>query len=162
MGIRNVYSKIKFYVFRIMYSLRYGNRLEIGKGCSFRTGVYIHITDNGKIVMGENCFFNRYCSICSKAMISIGNHSIFGENVKIYDSNHKFGDINKPISEQGYLTEPIKIGNNCWVGSNVTILKGVTIGNNVIIGANCLITSDIADSVVVRNRSELIQVKRRG
>ncbi len=29
----------------------------------------------------------------------------------------------------------IRIGNDVWIGGNVTILPGITIGNNVVIGA---------------------------
>ena len=31
---------------------------------------------------------------------------------------------------------PIVIGDNCWIGSGVTILPGVTIGSNAVIGAD--------------------------
>ena len=41
--------------------------------------------------------------------------------------------------KQGYSKGPIKIGSDCWIGSNVTILKGVNIGDNVIIGAGSII-----------------------
>jgi hypothetical protein len=44
---------------------------------------------------------------------------------------------------------PIIIGNNVFIGSNVTIMRGVTIGNNVIIGASSVITKDIPNDVVV-------------
>ncbi len=37
----------------------------------------------------------------------------------------------------------VKIGNNVWLGSEVTILKGVTIGDNAVIGAKSLVTKNI-------------------
>lgn len=42
----------------------------------------------------------------------------------------------------------VKIGNNVWLGENVTILKGVTIGNNVIIGLGSVVTKDIPSNSV--------------
>lgn len=42
----------------------------------------------------------------------------------------------------------IKIGNNVWLGENVTILKGVTIGDNVIIGLGSIVTRDIPSNSV--------------
>lgn len=42
----------------------------------------------------------------------------------------------------------IKIGNNVWLGENVTILKGVTIGDNVIIGLGSVVTRDIPSNSV--------------
>lgn len=43
---------------------------------------------------------------------------------------------------------PIVIGDNCWLGGDVTILPGVTIGNNTIIGAGSVVTKDIPENVV--------------
>lgn len=42
----------------------------------------------------------------------------------------------------------VKIGNNVWLGENVSILKGVTIGNNVIIGLGSVVTKNIPDNSV--------------
>ena len=38
---------------------------------------------------------------------------------------------------------PVRIGNNVWVGANVTILPGVSIGDNAIIAAGAVVTKDI-------------------
>jgi len=43
---------------------------------------------------------------------------------------------------------PIVIGDNCWIGADVTILPGVTIGSNTIIGAKSVVTKDIPDHVI--------------
>lgn len=42
----------------------------------------------------------------------------------------------------------VKIGNNVWLGENVSILKGVTIGDNVIIGYGSIVTKDIPSNSV--------------
>ena len=43
----------------------------------------------------------------------------------------------------------INIGDNCYIGSGVTILGPVTIGNNVTIGAGAVVINDVPDNVVV-------------
>lgn len=43
---------------------------------------------------------------------------------------------------------PISVGNNVWIGGNVTVLPGVTIGNNVTIGAGSVVTRDIPDKTL--------------
>ncbi len=42
----------------------------------------------------------------------------------------------------------VKIGNNVWLGENVTICKGVTIGNNCIIGIGSIVTKSIPSNSV--------------
>ena len=43
---------------------------------------------------------------------------------------------------------PIKIGNNVFIGDNVTILKGVIIGDNAVIGNGSIVTKSIPSNVI--------------
>lgn len=52
----------------------------------------------------------------------------------------------------------ITIEDDCWIGSNVTILDGVTIGKGCVIGAGTLVTKDIpAGSIVVDKREKVMR-----
>lgn len=44
--------------------------------------------------------------------------------------------------------EPIKIGNNVWLGVNVTVLKGIEIGDGTIVGAGSLVLSSLPGGVI--------------
>ena len=70
--------------------------------------------------------------------------------------------MEKNINEQGYSIGSVEIGNNCWIGSNVTILKDVRIGNGCIIGANCLIKTGtmIPENSIVQQNGDLIITRR--
>jgi len=51
-----------------------------------------------------------------------------------------------------------KIGDDCWIGGNVTILAGVTIGKGCVIGAGSIVTNDVEDySVAVGNPARIIK-----
>lgn len=134
----------------------YKSKIEIPYKTKIRKGLKIEIAPGGKLKIGKGVTFNYDCSISCLESVYIGDNCIFGENVKLYDHNHRFNDPTKPISKQGYSKGKIKIGNNCWVGSNVVILKNVTIGNNVVIGANSTIKESIPDNTIVKNSNELI------
>ena len=90
--------------------------------------------------------------------IEIGNGTMMGEGVRFYDHDHVY--TAEKIEKWQWITAPIRVGRDCWIGSNVTILKGVTIGNNTIIGAGCLVRNDIPANSVVYNDGNLC-VKRR-
>jgi acetyltransferase-like isoleucine patch superfamily enzyme len=129
-------------------------RITVNDNCLMRDDFNITIGNNGMLTIGENCFFNNKCSINCLGKIEIGNNNQFGEVVLLYDHNHAYGDKEKLITDQGYNIGEIKIGSNCWFGSNVVILKGVEIGDNVIIGAGCVIHKSVpGDTIVVNNQS---------
>jgi acetyltransferase-like isoleucine patch superfamily enzyme len=127
-------------------SLLIGNRVNLRNYCSFV------LAQDAKIILEENVFMNNYCSINAIEKIEIGENTLFGESVKLYDHNHEYnGQI---VEHRKFKSSPIKIGKNCWLGSNVTVLKGVTIGDNCIIGAGCLIHKDVpAGSIVKLNQT---------
>ncbi len=150
-----IYYHIQAYIYILIYNIIYARRFQIGKSTTFRKEFTLIIGDKGKVQIGSNCFFNNYCSITAIDRIEIGNDCLFGENVKVYDHNHRYRDIQMPIKEQGYSVSPIIIGNHCWIGSNVTILKGVIIGDNAVIGAGCIIYKDVPSNTIVMNNQEL-------
>jgi acetyltransferase-like isoleucine patch superfamily enzyme len=85
------------------------------KGCE----QYLSINDYSVIGIG--------CKIWSFNRVEIGKFNMFAANIEITNGGH---DINtfEPYSS------PTIIGNGCWIGHGVRVIKGVTIGNNVVIG----------------------------
>ena len=132
------------------YRVLYGSRLHLGKHLSVRKDFNLMIASYGTVSIGRNCFFNSHCTIDVEVSVSIGDDCLFAENVKIYDNNHRFSKEETPIREQGSNSAPIVIGRNCWLASNVVVLKGSTIGDNCVIGANCIIDGEIPPGSIVR------------
>lgn len=131
--------------------------VTLGNSMSFRNYVHILVQENAVLEVGDHFFMNNFCSINCLDRISIGNNTLFGENVKLYDHNHAYQiQPEFKLFSSEFTTAPIKIGSNCWLGSNVTVLKGVTIGDNCIIGAGCTIYKDIPSNTTVINHQDLI------
>lgn len=156
--------KIKYHLCALLkkalYKLVYGEKVTFGKHATFRKNFNISIEGSGEVIIGDNCFFNNDCSLNALERIVIGDDTIFGESVKIYDHNHRFMEFNKKIMSQGYNKAAVIIGKDCWIGSNVVILKGVTIGDNSIIGAGSIITKNIPEGSIVKTRN-LTVIERR-
>lgn len=164
----NIFSELKrskykicTIIKKIWWKLEYGKRCTFGKRFCFRNMMLINICDTGNTKIGDNVFFNNGCSINSHCQIIIGDNCIFGENVKIYDHNHIFSEYDKPIYSQGYKNKMVEIGNDCWIGSNVTILPGSIIGCKTIIGAGCVIFDSIPEGSIVTTASRELRIKRR-
>ena len=61
-------------------------------------------------------------------------------------------DLTAPLSSQTPVirqvagkSNPVEIGDGCWLGINVVILPGVRIGRQCVIGANAVVADDIPD-----------------
>lgn len=130
--------------------------VAIGSGVQFRNYCEVRSGMDGELIIGNQVFFNNFCSITCFHSITIGNNCQFGEGVKFYDHNHLYNNTDKPINQQGYSKGSIRIGDNCWLGSNVIVLKDVEIGDNVVVGAGCIIHKSIPSNTVVINKQEYL------
>ena len=56
------------------------------------------------------------------------------------------------------MCRPVRIGERCWIGGDVTICPGVTIGDRTVIGAGSVVVRDIpSDCVAVGNPCRVIK-----
>ena len=112
-------------------------------------------TDCGKnIILGQNVFINACCKFQDQGGITIGNNCLIGHNVTIATLNHDFN----PEKRASITPNPVKIGNNVWIGSDSTILPGVTIGDGAIIGAGSIVTKNVpVNTVVAGNPAKFIR-----
>lgn len=135
------------------------SKLIIQEGVYFRKFCSLFLFKEGILKIGKKVFFNNYCSINCLGRIEIGDNTLFGEGVRVYDHNHTNFFNEKDIlniERDDFKIGTVKVGHNCWIGSNVTILKDVEIGDNVIIGANSLIYKSIPSNSVVKHSENLI------
>ena len=156
MIIFKIWYHILAIVKKFLYKILYRKKIEIAKNVTWRRDFSVMIEKNGKLQIGKGCFFNNGCTIGVNKSVIIENGSIFGENVKIYDHNHRFADTTKSIKSQGFSNGMVHIGKHCWIGSNVCILKNADIGNNCVIGAGCVISEKIKDNTIVRANNQYI------
>lgn len=116
-----------------------GNDVWIGKTFNCDNGKKIHI--------GNNFTGNYNLTILDIREVYIGDNVMIGPNALITTVGH-------PITPMGRrkhigIAKPIKIGNDVWIGGNVTILPGITIGNNVVIAAGAVVTKDVPNNTLV-------------
>ena len=105
------------------------------------------VTDYGCYCrIGHDTFINHNAYLMDGGGITIGQHCFIGPNCGMYTAVHPLIAEERNAGLEKAL--PIVIGDNCWIGADVTILPGVTIGSNTVIGAKSVVTKDIPDRVV--------------
>lgn len=141
-----------------VYQINNKADLIVGRNVICRNFEIFHVS-SGKLILHDGVFVNNSCSFNCMERIEVGNGTMMGEGVRFYDHDHVY--TAEKIEKWQWSTAPIRVGRDCWIGSNVTILKGVTIGDNTIIGAGCLIRNDIPANSVVYNDGNLVVKERR-
>ena len=111
------------------------------------SGTLIRSTKDS-IINIQSSFIGRNCIIVAKVAIEINKNCEIAEMDVIRDQDHKHDLTERKIAGQGFNSSPIKIGENIWIGSKSTILKGVEIGSNSIIGAHTLVNKSVPTSSI--------------
>jgi len=139
------------FFWRLRLILKKASIVSVGKSFNFRKLLTIRANKGARIDIGDNVFFNQNCSINCHNKISIGNNVQFGEHVLIYDHDHAFNRQTGVIPGE-YKVSPVCIDDNCWIGSNVTILRGTCIEAGSIIGAGVTVKGNVKSGSVIINK----------
>ena len=123
-------------------------RVEIGKSC--RIDEYARIRpQDGYISIGDNCSVNHFSMLNGAGGLSIGDDVRIAAHTVIVAANHIYDSREVAIRNQGATKEGIKIEDDVWIGSNVTVLDGVTIGKGSVIAAGAVVTESVPEYSVV-------------
>lgn len=113
---------------------------------------------------GKNCYANFNFTVLDICLINIGDNVFFGPNCTLAGANHPLiGEERRMFVKDNVLQDleygkEIKIGNDCWICSNVVIIGGVSIGDNVVIAAGSVVTHDIpSNSLAAGNPCKVIR-----
>lgn len=102
---------------------------DIRSRCNFR---------GADIKIGRGSFLNHSCVI--EDHVEIGDNCMIAFDVIFCTSTHKIGTHGKRGGDS--VSQPVKVGDGCWIGARVTVLPGVTIGDGCIIAAGAVVCSD--------------------
>ncbi len=121
---------------------------------------YIHLearSRDAKLIIGAGTFLNNNSVIVAeRAKITIGKKCLIGTNFNCISSDFHGVD---PNNREDYKSADISIGDNVFIGSNVTILKGVSIGGGVCIASNSVVTKSFPpNAIIAGNPAKLIKI----
>lgn len=128
----SLYSRGKVTIGR-QFGVR-GGMLPCELGAALPTA-YLHI--------GDRVFVNSGASVVAYCGIEIGDDSLIGDFVTIYDTNHHSLDSDHPKK-----LAPVVIGANVWLGRNVTVLPGSKIGDYTVVAAGSVVNGDLPPGVL--------------
>ncbi|WP_417520139.1 AMP-binding protein [Minwuia sp.] len=138
--------------------------MRFGDGVTIMPGADLKIRENGKLTVGDGCAIDTMARLvaANDAEIRLGDRSQIafasiinaGENVTIGRDTATAGHCTiiasehlytgpEPIMSQGYRHEPVLIGADVWLASNVLVTPGSKIGNGAVISARSTVAGTI-------------------
>lgn len=103
--------------------------------------------NDSKIIFGSRVSVNNNLFVCAANNIEIGDETLIGQNVTIFDHDgHGIHFSNRrSIGDIGI----VRVGKNVWIGNNVIILKNSIIGDNTIIAAGAVVAGTFPPNVII-------------
>jgi acetyltransferase-like isoleucine patch superfamily enzyme len=142
--------------------------LRIGSNVTIRSST-LATEPNACIKIGDYSYIS-FASIACSCRISIGNYVCIAGGVNIVDSDfHPISPADRltdtiaisPVGDKRYrpkfISDPVIIEDEVWIGYNATILKGVRIGRGAIIQPGSVVLQDVpAYATVSGNPGKII------
>lgn len=127
-----------------MLRFGHGGTMTFGNGVLIYNGVSLIVSEGGSIRIGSDCLINQRTKIYSQKEVSIGNHCRLGWECQVMDSDcHLVYNDNKRTI--GNPIGVVHIGDNVWLASRVSVMKGVTIPSFSIVAGNSVVLKSFAD-----------------
>jgi acetyltransferase-like isoleucine patch superfamily enzyme len=166
-GLRNLRLKgaLKLGRYSVL-DVRNCQRAEIGNMVSI--GAFSVVRTSGAVdfmcphfVLGDNVSLGPYCNVGGGFGLTIGRDVVAGPYVSIHPESHSYGDLMRPIREQGVRGKGIVIGNDCWIGAKATILDGTVLQSGCVVGAAAVLgsTETMENGIYVGGRATLLKTR---
>ena len=108
-----------------------------------------HVTHHYEF-LGDKLIIGRFCAIAKgiEFVMNGANHRM--KSVSTYPFNIMGNGWEKftPTLDDLPLKGDTVVGNDVWIGQNVTVMPGVHIGDGAIIAANSVVTKDIPQDTI--------------
>jgi acetyltransferase-like isoleucine patch superfamily enzyme len=127
-------------------SVTWPHQVKLGNNCSLEHNIYFHYdgiySEGPSICIGDHVFVGNNTEFNITDKITIGDNCLIAAGCCFVDHNHG-SNKSKLIREQLAPKEGIRIEEDVWVGSKVTVLKGVHIGKGAIVAAGAVVNKSI-------------------
>ncbi len=114
---------------------------EINGVAEIENGSIVYVGKKARLSVGHAFFLHARSKIVCYESITIGRRVRTSWEVQIFDTNFHYL-LNTDRNEIGYNNKPIKIGNYCWIGNRVSIMKGTVLPDGSTVAANSVANKD--------------------
>ena len=144
-----------------------GSRLIVGEGSMVGGGLAFE-REGAEIIIGSHTSIGNSL-IASATSIHVGDDTLisFGCSIVDHDSHSLQWKNRRTDVKDWYrgeknwdhvVSKPVLIGDKCWLGLNVIVLKGVQIGDGAVVAAGSVVTRNVPPwTLVAGNPAKVIR-----
>jgi acetyltransferase-like isoleucine patch superfamily enzyme len=110
-------------------------------GVEFRRDFRAEVDGTGRVTIGAASSFTYSVVLQCTTSIEIGRRCVFAQATTIVDGNHRFRDLDRPMSAQGYDFRPLRIGDDVFVTAKSTVIADL--GDRAVVAANSVVTRPV-------------------
>lgn len=112
-----------------------------------------NLMSDANVYIGPGAWMNLFGNLY------IGNGTIIGPRLKVHTANHNYESDMLPYNGD-VIVKDVHIGENVWIGADVTLLPGINIGEGAVIGACSCVTKSVPPfSVVGGNPAKILKYR---
>ncbi|EKH7233454.1 acyltransferase, partial [Campylobacter upsaliensis] len=101
---------------------------------------------------------NNFSLVAYKESIHIGRNCFIGINFQAISSDFHGLTIDTRTNEECVRSASVEIGDSCFIGNNVIVLKGVKLGSGCVVGSGSVVTKSFgANLIIAGNPARLIK-----
>lgn len=123
-----------------------GGRLHVGLGVEIGADTELVVMPGASVVIDNGAFLGRLCVVAAHDSVYIGADSMLAEMVSVRDHDHD--PASTPRSGH-YLTSPVYIGREVWIGAKSSVLRGAAIPDGCVVGAHSLVNKPLEGRCLV-------------
>ena len=119
-------------------------------GDNVTLGRHIEVAGAGNIYFGHDVYLGpRATLLTTRAKIHVGDYVMSGPNLTVITGDHRIDILDRPmmtLADEDKLPEndqDVIIGDDVWMGSGVTVLKGVCVSDHCVIAAGSVVTKNV-------------------
>lgn len=135
------------------------NSVRLGAGTVCRGILRREDFGDGELVIGNQVYIGDDCIISCCDRVEIGDLTLLGHGVQIFDNNSHPLDPDARTADWGAVVQgeargeidhaPIRVGERAWLGFGSIVLKGVTVGEGAVVASASVVTTDVDPYTVV-------------
>jgi acetyltransferase-like isoleucine patch superfamily enzyme len=123
----------------------------------FKDASLIESAPGQALLMGARTTLQSRCQI--RGEVTIGDDVLFAQHVFVSSGTHQVAyapELRIRAQDRRYredhgvaFSDPISIGDDCWLGNGAVVTPGTTLGDGCVVGANAVVIEDVAPYTIV-------------